>query len=79
MTILASNAPVMEGSQARKNKVGPFLEQHILGLANLLIDVIMATRTPYSLVERERAIRGVEELVSVAKAFSRVARPHVSR
>jgi len=75
--VLATNAPVTEGSQAKKNKVGAFLEQHILGLANLLIDVIMATRVPFSFVERERAIKGVEELVKVAKVHSRIARPHV--
>lgn len=77
---IARRAPSSEGSQkGRKNDIGLFLEQHILGLANRFIESIMAVSPDVSMLERERSVKGIEELVRVARSYSRVARPHVRK
>ena len=54
-----------------------FLEQHILGLVARFSDMIIDPRDEQSMIERERCIKAVEELVKVAKVHTRIARPQV--
>lgn len=58
--------------------IGPFLEHHILGIVARLTDVVNDPRSEWSMAEKKRAVKTVDELVKMAKRYARVARPQVS-
>jgi hypothetical protein len=57
--------------------VGSFLEQHILGLVAQFSEVVNNVRIEYSAPEKKRCVKAVEELVKMAKTFTKIARPQV--
>ncbi|TVY82181.1 Protein kinase rad3 [Lachnellula suecica] len=75
---LAKYAKVtVEGASRKNNSVEVFLEQHLLGLVARLSEVVNDSRDEYPTKERERCIKAFEELVRVAKAHVRTARPQI--
>lgn len=57
--------------------MGAFLNQHILGLVTRIVEAVNGTRDEQMLMERERSIKAMEELVKLAKTEARAARPQV--
>ncbi len=70
---------VGDGSHKNSNPVGAFLEQHILGLVKRLSEVINDSRDDQSSMEKQRCVKAIQELVKIAKAHTRIARPQVCR
>ncbi len=66
-----------ESKQKPSNAVGAFLEIHILGLIASISEVINDAKDEYSMIEKERSVKAVEEMVKVANSYTRVARPQV--
>ncbi|KAK0105320.1 serine/threonine-protein kinase M1 [Cadophora gregata f. sp. sojae] len=69
---------VNESNNSKKsNSMGAFLNQHILGLVTRLVEAVNGTRDDWMLMERERSIKAMEELVKLAKTEARAARPQL--
>ncbi|CAG8977250.1 hypothetical protein HYALB_00009347 [Hymenoscyphus albidus] len=66
-----------EGSRKKKNTVGMFLEQHLLGLVARLSEVVNDPRDEHPTQEKQRCVKAFEELVKVAKTHARAARPQI--
>ncbi|KAG9237915.1 protein kinase-like protein rad3 [Amylocarpus encephaloides] len=66
-----------DGNHAKKNIVGKFLEQHILGLVARLSEVVNDSRDEQPMKEKDRCIKTFEELVKAAKTHTRIARPQI--
>ena len=74
--LLASFSP--SGSEEKKDPVGGFLSQHILGFMARFGEVVNDVQSQYSVIEKIRCIKGVEEMVKIGKKVIKVARPQVS-
>lgn len=57
--------------------MGVFFEHHLLGIVARLSEVINDSRDEYPTKEKERCVKAFEELVRVAKNYTRTARPQV--
>lgn len=66
-----------DGSHKKKNSVGMFLEQHLLGLVARLSEIINDPRDEHPIQEKVRCVKAFEELVKLAKSHARTARPQV--
>ena len=58
-------------------QLGQFLEQYILAIMALFSDLLNDTRGWHLSVEKVRALRGIEELLSMGKSYVRSALPQV--
>ncbi|RKF54549.1 Protein kinase rad3 [Golovinomyces cichoracearum] len=74
---LAERAPIPDSKTKITNPIGAFLEQHILGLITNISAVIIDTAQEQLVTEKKRNIKALEELVKVAKSYSRVGRPQI--
>jgi hypothetical protein len=72
---LATSSP--SGSEEKNDAVGAFLAQHILGFMARFGEVVNDVQNQYSVIEKIRCIKGVEEMVKIGKMVIRVARPQV--
>lgn len=73
--ILASHSH--QGSENPKDPVGAFLSHHILGFMARFGDVVNDFQIQYSVIEKIRCLKGVEEMIKIGKKVIRVARPQV--
>ena len=73
--LLACYAPY--GSQKTNDPVGAFLSHHILGFMARFGEVVNDIQNQYSVIEKIRCIKGVEEMVKIGKKVIKVARPQV--
>ena len=64
-------------AQKTDNPVGTFLSQHILGFMARFSEVVNDIWNQYSLIEKIRCIRGLEEMIKIGKKVTRLARPQV--
>jgi hypothetical protein len=61
----------------KNDAVGAFLQQHILGFMARFGEVVNDVQNQYSVIEKIRCIKGVEEMVKIGKKVIKVARPQV--
>jgi len=66
-----------EPKQRKGNMVGRFLNSLALGLMTRLTDVITDAASS-SVSEQRRCLRAIEEMITVSKEYSQIARPQVS-
>jgi hypothetical protein len=57
--------------------VGAFLSHHILGFMARFSEVVNDVWNQYSVIEKIRCIKGVEEMIKIGKKVIKVARPQV--
>ncbi|KAI1003089.1 Protein kinase [Podosphaera aphanis] len=77
LRFLAERAPIPNSKKKKSNPIGAFLEQHILGLITTISAVIIDIAHQQSVTEKRRHINALEELVKVAKSYSRIGRPQI--
>ncbi|SZF04158.1 unnamed protein product [Blumeria hordei] len=77
LKFLAERAPIPESKRKEDNPVGAFLEQHILGLITTISAIIIDTAHEQSNTDKRRYIKSLEELVKVAKSYTRVGQPQI--
>lgn len=54
-----------------------FLNQHLLGLVSRPVETVNDPRDEQTMAEKKRSVKAIEELVKLAKADARAARPQV--
>ncbi|KAH8816823.1 protein kinase-like protein rad3 [Xylogone sp. PMI_703] len=64
-------------SGKKKNMVGSFLEQHILGYVAQLSEIVNDIREEHPMSEKKRCVKVVEEMVRVSKSRAGIARPQI--
>jgi hypothetical protein len=74
---LAEQTGVPGATGTGSRVIGPFLEHHILGIVARLTDIVNDPRDEWSQAEKRRSVKTLDELVKVAKKYSRIARPQV--
>jgi serine/threonine-protein kinase ATR len=55
-----------------------FMEQHNLGLITRISEVVNDSRDEQNTYEKKRHVRAIEEMIKIAKTYTRSARPQVS-
>ena len=56
-------------SRTRKSDaIGPFFENHVLGIMALLADTINDGKGPQPILEKKRCLKGIREMLSIAKS-----------
>lgn len=66
-----------QGAENPNDPVGAFLSHHILGFMARFGDVVNDFQIQYSVIEKIRCLKGVEEMIKIGKKVIRVARPQV--
>jgi serine/threonine-protein kinase ATR len=74
--LLATHSP--PASQKATDAVVAFLSHHILGFMARFSEVVNDVQNQYSVIEKIRCIKGVEEMIKIGKKAIKVARPQVS-
>jgi hypothetical protein len=75
---LASRAYIgAENGNKRSNLVGPFLEQNILPIVVHFSNILNGAHGSQSPSEKQRALKGIEEMFRVGKSHVRSALPQV--
>lgn len=81
MATLMQPAAREPGKKKKRELIGRFLEENVLGLMARLTDVFNEAslyRSASSTVdEQRRCIRAMEELIRIGKSWIRIARPQV--
>lgn len=54
-----------------------FLESHVLGIMSHFTDIIDSSIDRQSIAEKQRALRAIEQLITLAKAQVAIAMPQV--
>ncbi|MCJ1477208.1 serine/threonine-protein kinase M1 [Lambiella insularis] len=67
----------VKSSSRRNSGVGPFFEQHVIGIMALLSDVISEKSGSQSLSERKRCIGAIREMIRLAKSHVCNALPQI--
>lgn len=67
----------VKSSSRRSSGVGPFFEQHVIGIMALLSDIISEKSGSQSLSERKRCIGAIREMIRLAKSHVCNALPQV--
>lgn len=73
--MLATYAP--PGSQKTNDPIGAFMSNHILGFMARFSEVVNDIWNQYSVIEKIRCIKGVEEMIKIGKKAIKIARPQV--
>ncbi|PQE07411.1 phosphatidylinositol 3 protein [Rutstroemia sp. NJR-2017a WRK4] len=74
---------LVEGVQSADNTrkgqspMAAFMEQHNLGLITRISEVVNDSRDEQNTYEKKRHVRAVEEMIKIAKTYTRSARPQI--
>lgn len=61
------------------NIVGPFIEEHLLGLITDFVDTVNDTRARNPVSEKKRNIMAIGQMIKLARAHINTALPQVSQ
>ena len=66
---ITNGKPLSSRGTRKSDLTGPFFENHVLGIMALLADTINDGKGPQPVLEKRRCLKGIYEMLSIAKSY----------
>ncbi|KAM3088202.1 serine/threonine-protein kinase M1, variant 2 [Clarireedia jacksonii] len=77
LQFLVEGVQSSENTRKGKTPMAAFMEQHNLGLITRISEVVNDSRDEQNTYEKKRHVRAIEEMIKIAKTYTRSARPQI--